>query len=140
MFMVVTSPAYRYQSIYRGRRRAVGGSPHTPLFPERVRNLGPWDAVLLSGVDSGHTSPSIFVIRATGECGLSVSHASRMSLPFRGAHQKAVSERRLFEVVYGPRLLKSTRQHGPFGELSDVRHGLLKDSDMGHGNFLHSTG
>ena len=24
--------------------------------------------------------------------------------------------------------------------LSDMRHGFLRDSDMGHGNFLNSTG
>ena len=50
------------------------------------------------------------------------------------AQNGAVSE------INGTRPLKSTRRHGPFFGVSDMRHGFLQDSNMGHDNFLKSTG
>ena len=45
-----------------------------------------------------------------------------------------------FGNTNGPRPLKSTERPGPCWGLSDMRHGVLRDSDMRHGNLIHSTG
>ena len=68
------------------------------------------------------------------------SVSTLMSCPFTRGHHKSQTYTYCSRIDKWPLTPKIDTATWAFLGLSDMRHGLLKDSDMGHDHFLKSTG